>query len=109
MKRHLIKKEDAKRAYEIKGGETQHTFNKAGKGRYVCVYMFVHLWFSGEAWVLSKHKHAGQRRLGEAEWSCREPHYTQQEPQSASSLLAVLTTTTAFYCTHTHTHTIAFT
>lgn len=63
MKRHLIKKEDAKRAYETNGGETQHTFKKAGKGRYVCVYMFVHLWFSGEAWVLSKHKHAGQRDL----------------------------------------------
>lgn len=27
-------------------------------------------------------------------WSCRGPHYTQQEPYSASSL---------FYCTQTHT------
>lgn len=60
------------------------------------------MWFRARArtcWVESS-----REGPGEAAWSCREPHYTQQEPHTASSLLAVLTNSTVFNCTNTHTH-----
>lgn len=62
--------------------------------------------FRQQSTVLCKHRRAewkGQGSRGETVWrSCGEPHYTQQEPYTASSLPAELGTTTAYYHTLAH-------